>query len=147
MLHTITSLDHYIMTYIKDDPVRPELSREFRVQPGRFISAHIEGSQPRAIVCVSLHDRIPTTVEELHAVATQPTVAIFYTIWSYSPGAGRALLLDTVNDIRSRIPGITRFVTLSPKTEMAKRFHLKNGAFVLQENSETVNYEYLISVG
>jgi hypothetical protein len=38
---------------------------------------------------------------------------------------------------------IKRFVTLSPKTEMAKRFHLKNGAIVFRENEETVNYEYI----
>jgi hypothetical protein len=39
-------------------------------------------------------------------------------------------------------PEITRFITLSPKTEMAKRFHTKNGAGVYRENDETVNYEY-----
>jgi hypothetical protein len=33
-------------------------------------------------------------------------------------------------------------VTLSPKTEMARRFHLKNGAGVYRENSTTVNYIY-----
>ena len=37
---------------------------------------------------------------------------------------------------------LKRFVTLSPKTELAKRFHLKNGAIVYRENDETVNYEY-----
>jgi hypothetical protein len=33
-------------------------------------------------------------------------------------------------------------VTLSPKTDMARRFHLKNGAAVYRENLETVNYLY-----
>jgi hypothetical protein len=33
-------------------------------------------------------------------------------------------------------------VTLSPKTEMARRFHLKNGASELRENSNTINYIY-----
>ena len=40
------------------------------------------------------------------------------------------------------MPHIKRFVTLSPKTEMAKKFHLRNGATELQENETTVNFEY-----
>jgi hypothetical protein len=34
-------------------------------------------------------------------------------------------------------------VTLSPKTNLARRFHLKNGAIVFRENIDTTNYEYL----
>jgi len=48
-----------------------------------------------------------------------------------------------VRQIKQTFPTITRFVTLSPKTEMARRFHLKNGAVVFRENEETVNYEYI----
>jgi hypothetical protein len=54
-------------------------------------------------------------------------------------------LLSAVDDIRRQYPEIKRFVTLSPKTEMARRFHIKNGAVVFRENTDTVNYEYLIS--
>ena len=50
--------------------------------------------------------------------------------------------MQTVAQIKERFPTITRFVTLSPKTEMAKRFHTKNGATTFRENSESVNYEY-----
>jgi predicted Zn-dependent protease len=35
-----------------------------------------------------------------------------------------------------------RMPLLGPQTEMARRFHLKNGAQVFRENAETVNYEY-----
>jgi len=35
-----------------------------------------------------------------------------------------------------------RFVTLSPKTEMARKFHHSNGAITLSENEVTDNYEY-----
>jgi len=38
---------------------------------------------------------------------------------------------------------VKRFITLSPQTEMARRFHLRNGAVVLQVNTTSVNYEYL----
>jgi hypothetical protein len=34
---------------------------------------------------------------------------------------------------------------LSPKTEMARKFHMKNGAVELQENDTTINYEYSIN--
>ena len=40
------------------------------------------------------------------------------------------------------MPEIKRFVTLSPLTEVARRFHTRNGAVELQVNSETQNFEY-----
>ena len=54
------------------------------------------------------------------------------------------MLLSAVDNIREHYPRIKRFVTLSPKTEMARRFHIKNGAVVFRENADTVNYEYLV---
>jgi len=73
-----------------------------------------------------------------------PTTAIFYTIWSYAPGAGVELLRETVAQIIAQFPTIERFVTLSPKTEMARRFHHKNGATTFRENEDTINYEYKV---
>ena len=142
MLNFIKDITDPVLEYIKDDPVRPEIPREFRVSGNRFVSVLME-EQPRAMVCVSLHDFVPRTVEDLAQDAEAPTTAIFYTIWSYAPGAATELLFQTVALIKQRYPGVTRFVTLSPKTDMARKFHLKNGAFVLQENDTTINYEYL----
>ena len=141
LIHDITSP---ILEYIKDDPVRPEIPVDFRVGKNRFVSSIVEEEKPRAIVCVSLHDFIPSTVDDLSKDAEVPTTAIFYTIWSYAPGAGVELLRGTVAQIRAQFPTITRFVTLSPKTEMARRFHLKNGAEIFRENLDTVNYEYKV---
>jgi hypothetical protein len=142
MLSFITDLQSPVLDYIKDDPVRPELSKDFRVGPGRFVSALLDGDNPTAIVCVNLLDFVPTGVEELGKQVDQATTAVFYTIWSYAPGAGARLLFETVDQIRKQFPTVTNFVTLSPKTEMAKRFHLKNGASVHRENANTVNYLY-----
>lgn len=141
MLQFITDPHSPLLDFVKDDPVRPEIPREFRVTNNRFVSALIEQS-PRAIVCVSLHDFVPAAVDELENTAAVPTTAIFYTIWSYVPGAGAELLRETVAGIRQQYPSINKFVTLSPKTEMARRFHLKNGALVMRENADTINYEY-----
>ena len=143
MLSFIRELTDPLLEYIKDDPVRPEIPREFRVSGQRFVSALVE-DQPRAMVCVSLHDFVPATVADLGQDPVEPTTAIFYTIWSYVPGAATELLFQTVEQIRAVYPTVTRFVTLSPKTEMARRFHTKNGASVFRENADTINYEYQV---
>ena len=39
---------------------------------------------------------------------------------------------------------LNRLITLSPLTEMARNFHLNNGAIELQVNKETQNFEYKI---
>ena len=146
MLHFITELTHTLLSFIKDDPVRPELSTDFRVSDGRFVVAltHDAETAPRAIVCVSFHDYVPEDVLGLHKTTLVPTTAVFYTIWSYQAGAGKELLFRAVKGIKENHPSINRFVTLSPKTEVARRFHLKNGAIVFRENAETTNYEYLL---
>ena len=144
MLTCITQVNDPLLAHLKDDPVRPEIPAEFRVAVNRFVLALVE-DQVRAMVCVSLQNTVPTAVEDLGSTDTDVDTAIFYTIWSYAPGAGTELLLSAVDDIRKQYPEIKRFVTLSPKTEMARRFHIKNGAVVFRENTDTVNYEYLIS--
>lgn len=143
MLHLITDLTNPWLDYVRDDPVRPELSKEFRVSDNRFVCA-LGDDEPRALVCVSLLDQVPEAVEDLANSVAEATVAVFYTIWSYAPGAGTELLLGVVDRIKEEFPNIQRFVTLSPKTEMARRFHIKNGAEIFRENSETINYEYKI---
>lgn len=145
MLTFIRDLASPLLEFIKDDPVRPDIPVEFRVSGTRFVSSITddETQQPKAIVCVSLSDFIPSSVDELMKEATSPKAAIFYTIWSYAPGAATELLIETVKQIREQFPNIERFVTLSPKTEMARKFHLKNGAEIFRENTETINYEYL----
>ena len=39
---------------------------------------------------------------------------------------------------------LNRLVTLSPLTEMARKFHLRNGAVELQVNETTQNFEYKV---
>lgn len=143
MLHFIRDLSHKLLEFIKDDPVRPEIPADFRVSDGRMVAALAEKEDtPEAMVCVSFHDFIPAEVNDLKNVAQVPTTAVFYTIWSYKAGKGRDLLIQAVKGIQEQYPSVTRFVTLSPKTDLARRFHLKNGAIIFRENVETVNYEY-----
>jgi len=147
MFQFITDLSHTLLSFIKDDPVRPEIPKDFRVSDGRVVAALTDEEQnPEAMVCVSFHDFVPEDVEGLSKTSSVPTTAIFYTIWSYKSGKGKELLYQAVKGIQAQYPSVTRFVTLSPKTNMARRFHLKNGAIVLRENIDTTNYEYLTEI-
>lgn len=143
MLNLIMDSTHPLLEYIKDDPVRPDIPIDFRISNNRFVGALVK-DELEAMICISLHDFIPQTVEDLSRDDTTLTTAIFYTIWSYRAGAASALLFAVVDEIRKLYPSVTRFVTLSPKTEMARKFHLKNGANIFRVNADTINYEYIL---
>ena len=144
MLTFIYNLTHKLLEFIKDDPVRPEIPTDFRVSDGRMVAALTnEDEKPEAMVCVSFHDFVPENVSDLSNTTQVPTTAVFYTIWSYKAGKGYELLIEAVKGIQRDYPSVTRFVTLSPKTEVARRFHLRNGAIVFRENIDTINYEYM----
>lgn len=143
MLTFIKEIGNALLDFIKDDPVRPEIPTDFRVTDGRMVAALVEEEQPTAMVCVSFHDFVPEDVKDLSTTAVVPTTAVFYTIWSYKAGKGKELLIQAVREIQKSHPSVTRFVTLSPKTEVARRFHLRNGAIVFRENIDTTNYEYI----
>ncbi len=143
MLHLIESLTDKFFELIYQDPVRPNVPHVDRIGANKDIFVfRDENDKVKAITCVSYQSSIPTKESELFETTDNPSIAVFYTIWSYVPGAGRALIFDAVRHIKETRSEITRFITLSPKTEMAKRFHTKNGAGVYRENDETVNYEY-----
>ena len=95
-----------------------------------------------AVTCVKFLAEIPGSVDDLANVAVNTTTAVFYTIWSYAQGAGRRLIEAAQADIKTTEPEITTYVTLSPKTEMARKFHHKNGATTYRENADSVNYQY-----
>jgi len=106
--------------------------------------ALIEDKQLAAILCVAHMNNIPTTEEELMCRSDVMAYdnAILYSIWSYHKGAGSKLVREYLEWVRIPDSPIKRVITMSPKTEMARNFHYKNGARLLQTNEETVNYEY-----
>jgi len=142
MLYTITSITEDIEQLIKDDPVRPEIPVDRRINGNSRIYVLRDGDQTQAVTCVKFLTAIPAAVDDLVDVVDAATTAVFYTIWSYAAGAGRTLIQEAQQSIAAEMPNVQTFVTLSPKTEMARRFHLKNGAGVYRENSDTVNYIY-----
>lgn len=143
MLHIINNLQDEFLKLLKDDPVRPEIPAEQRVnENSKIYVLENEAGEPLAVTCVKFLSEIPSTVDELAKVAVKTNTAVFYTIWSYAAGAGRQLIEEAQAQIKQEIPEVDTFVTLSPKTEMARRFHHKNGAETYRENADTVNYLY-----
>ena len=143
MLHVIQDLQDNLLNLIKDDPVRPEIPAEQRVNANsKIFVLKDDNDQPIAVTCVKFLEIIPKTVDDLADTVVNTNTAVFYTIWSYAQGAGRRLIAEAQKKIRQEQPEVTTYVTLSPRTEMARRFHLKNGAEVFQENETTVNYLY-----
>ena len=142
MLYSVTTITPDIETLVQDDPVRPEIPVTQRVNQNSRIYLLRDGDHTQAITCVKFLDSVPAAVEDLVDLAGTASTAVFYTIWSYASGAGRVLLQEAVRSIQSEFPAITTYVTLSPKTEMARRFHLNNGARELRENLHTINYIY-----
>jgi hypothetical protein len=145
VLYDIQSLVDPLLNLLADDPVRPEIPAEFRVSATSevFVLQNNETLEPEAVVCVAYRDMIPADILELARDADRDiTTAVFYTIWSYKAGAGRKMITQAVNWIRKNRAEITEFVTLSPPTDMARKFHTTNGASVFRVNGDTVNYLY-----
>jgi hypothetical protein len=143
MLHIIRDLGDDLTRLVKDDPVRPEIPLEQRVNSNSTIFVlKDDNDQPIAVTCVKFLESVPTQVEDLVNTVVQTNTAVFYTIWSYAAGAGRRLIEEAQAEIKKTHPEVETYVTLSPKTEMAERFHLKNGAEKWRENETSVNYLY-----
>lgn len=145
LIHINRTLAHLI----DNDPVRPELDYNFRISNDRECLVLKNDDYINAVICVAYNHQVPKTIEELDEYSFSDfndpnSIAIFYTVWSYKKGSGRDIVFTAVDYIQHFKPWVGRFVTLSPKTEMARKFHLGNGAFILSENEQSDNYEYKI---
>ena len=138
-----------------DDPVRPELSNEFRTSYGRKIYGVKYQDEIHAVMCFAFTNSIPKTVDELDRLSRDAflqsvqrdqnvgKIAIAYTVWSKKKGGGKLIVKEVYKMIK-KSNHLNRLVTLSPLTEMARKFHLRNGALELQVNDETQNFEYKV---
>lgn len=141
-LHHIRSLDDPLIEHVKNDPVRPHIPIQQRVNDHAEILVLKEAEEVLAVTCMAWTDIEPATEQELETAPVKKDTAVFYTIWSYKPGAGAKLLREAANWLKQEFPNINSIVTLSPHTEMAKRFHLNNGAEIARTNETTINYRY-----
>ena len=137
------------------DPVRPELDIKFRTSYGRKIYGLKHGEDIMAVMCFAFTNQVPKTVEEMdvlskdaamqsvHRAGIQGSVAIAYTVWSLKKGGGKMIVKEVYKMIKHS-NHLNRLVTLSPLTEMAEKFHLRNGAKLIQKNETTQNFEYVV---
>ena len=140
---------------ISKDPVRPELDNNFRTSYGRKIYGVKYQDEIHAVMCFAFTNKIPKTVKELDLMSKDAflqsanrdqkigKIAIAYTVWSTKKGGGK-LIVKQVFKMIKKSNHLNRLVTLSPLTEMARNFHLRNGAEEIQVNDETQNFEYII---
>ena len=126
------------------DPVRPELGVSYKTYPGRKVfGLRNEEGEYVSFCCVARTWDVPVDVMSLSSLTSEDgTVCVPYTVWSLRKGAGRAIIKELLKMLSSSEQGIKRVVTLSPKTEMARRFHLRNGAREVGMNVVTANFEY-----
>ena len=139
-----------------EDPVRPELDNEFRTSYGRKIYGVKYKNEIHAIMCFAFTNEIPRNVDELDKLSKdaflQSTlrdqkvgkIAIAYTVWSKKKGGGKLIVKEVFKKIK-KSNHLNRLVTLSPLTDMAYKFHSKNGAKLVQVNETTQNFEYQVT--
>ena len=140
---------------VKEDPVRPELDNEFRTGFGRKIYGVEYQGEIHAVMCFAYTNEIPKSVDELEKLSTDAflqsamrdqkggQIAIAYTVWSKKKGGGKLIVKEVFKKIK-KSNHLNRLVTLSPLTEMAKNFHERNGAKLVQINETTQNFEYKV---
>ena len=138
-----------------EDPVRPELDNKFRTGYGRKIYGVVYKREIYAVMCFAYTNKIPTSVEELEKLSTDAflqsalrdqnggKIAIAYTVWSKKKGGGKLIVKEVFKKIK-KSNHLNRLVTLSPLTEMASKFHTRNGAKLVQVNETTQNFEYKV---
>ena len=139
----------------EEDPVRPELDNKFRTGFGRKIYGVEYKGEVHAVMCFAYTNEIPKSVDELEKLSTDAflqsamrdqsggQIAIAYTVWSKKKGGGKIIVKEVFKQIK-KSNHLNRLVTLSPLTEMATNFHVKNGAKLIQINETTQNFEYKV---
>jgi len=140
---------------VEEDPVRPELNNNFRTGYGRKIYGVKYKGEIYAIMCFAYTNKIPRSVDELEKLSTDAflqsamrdqnigKIAIAYTVWSKKKGGGKLIVKEVFKKIK-KSNNLNRLVTLSPLTEMATKFHTRNGANLVQINQNTQNFEYKV---
>ena len=136
-----------------EDPVRPELDNKFRTGFGRKIYGVEYQGEIHAVMCFAYTNEIPKSVEELEKLSTDAflqtamrdqsggQIAIAYTVWSKKKGGGKLIVKEVFKMIK-KSNHLNRLITLSPLTEMATKFHLRNKAKLISVNETTQNFEY-----
>ena len=145
----------------KEDPVRPNIPYHWRVAGlcreiyylklpdwvwlKQSLSTN-ESIHAGSVICAAYLQDIPINEDELMTIRYGQSYAIFYSFWSNKKGQGKILIQQVIQYLQNKYKHTEfkgmRYITMSPKTQMAMDFHIKNGAKLLYENPLTYNFEY-----
>ena len=131
----------------EDDPIRPQLSNQFRTSQGRKIFGLKYNEEIEGVACIAFTTDIPATVKELELMSTDEDkgkIAIAYTLWSLKKGAGKKIMKELLKYMKEK-NHLDSVMTLSPLTPMATHYHIRNGAKLVRINPTTQNFEYKVS--
>jgi len=130
----------------EDDPIRPELSNQFRISEGRKIFGLKFNDEIEGVVCVAFTNDIPTTIKELDLMSTNEKdskIAVAYTLWSFKKGAGKKIMNELLKYMKEN-NHLDSIITLSPLTPMATHYHIRNGAKLIKINPTSQNFQYSV---
>tara|TARA_B100000282_G_scaffold105465_1_gene74711 strand:- start:1032 stop:1457 length:426 start_codon:yes stop_codon:yes gene_type:complete len=128
--------------HLPQDPVRPHIKSDWRTKYGREVYVLESNNEIQAVLCIAYTDEVPKS--ELDMKYPGIDIAVFYTVWSYKKGAGREIIMQALQMCKEQKPHVKRFVTLSPITDMATKFHQRNGAFNIGVHKDCQNFEYYV---
>ncbi len=137
---------------IQTDPVRKHIVPALRLKNGARVFYYGEPDKLIAAICMHTSRIIPDSEEQLlteyhwGGASKGGSKAIFYSVWSHQKGMGRQILNTALAQLVIENKH-ERYITLSPKTEMAKKFHTSNGAKLIHESLWAYNFEYFIRHG
>ena len=130
----------------EDDPIRPELSNQFRISEGRKIFGLKFNDEIEGVVCVAFTNDIPTTIKELDLMSSNEKdskIAVAYTLWSFKKGAGKKIMNELLKYMKEN-NHLDSIITLSPLTPMATHYHIRNGAKLIKINPTSQNFQYSV---
>ena len=131
---------------IQDDPIRPDLSNEFRNSNGRKMFGLKFNDEIEGVVCIAFTNEIPSTIKELELMSIQEgksKIAIAYTLWSLKKGAGKKIMKELLRYMKEK-NHLDSVMTLSPLTPMATHYHIRNGAKLIKINPTSQNFQYSV---
>jgi len=144
---------------IEQDPIRPvellgDPKRRFEMpfEVYALVEKQGFGTATNAVACIAHAWFVPETEDDLMEIAHAGSgsgcalagaaeggdIVVPYSLWSNKKGCGTLM----INALLHKFKDAGKIITMSPKTEMAQKFHESNGAFLLQSNEESNNFEY-----
>ena len=117
------------------DPVRPSIPCEWRIANGnKVFFKGVKSFDMRYVTEMSAENLLCLFQEYCSEV--RDGNGVLYSLWKhcnllhsmvYKKRCRREIIFNIVDYLKEHKPNVKRYVTLSPKTEMAKKFHLRNG--------------------